>query len=82
MAGTFPVPLGEGRCCAHLVKGVGGMGVKGDGNTEQLQCRAYKYTPTAVGWWAVEAQLHLFAASSNKQAFGGTLHSCTKSSRT
>lgn len=60
MAGTFPVPLGEGRwllCTSG--EGVGGTEVKADGNTEQLQSCAYKYTPTAVGWWAVETELCL-----------------------
>lgn len=46
-------------CCAQLVKGWGSTGVKGDGNTEQPQSCAYKYTPTAVGWWAVQAELYL-----------------------
>lgn len=46
-------------CCAHLVKGWEGTGVKGDGNTQQPQSCAYKYTATPVGWWAVEAELYL-----------------------
>lgn len=45
-------------CCAQLVKGWGAPGSR-QIVTEQLQSCAYKYTPTAVGWWAVDTELCL-----------------------
>lgn len=59
MAGTnIPSPTGIRQVVVvHIWWRGGGHRVKGGGNTEQLQSRAYKYTPAAVAWWAVEAEL-------------------------